>query len=634
MFWTPPRQRRSAKRLLPSDHHHRSFALSFSLSLAQVYFPTRMIRSRTLRRQSFSRERIHLSITTSDASNQSTTDPPPGFAQTRQHLGFKRIFPYCLGVLSLLVCLRIVWTTSSLGTSNIDRLSLPFDAGSTCLPRNTPSKTEKILSQDGVYHPRQLPVDQRVLADPTLEGMYLEAQEPAILEMRWPPLVTAIPEVQHSAKSTRIGLTTAGVDAQFCFGQPHCRFLLPLWIGEQESRGRIHLTQLVHLAAALNRTLVLPNVGKSRLGACGKWSFETYYDMASMAKHVKEVSGGATRIYLMDDFKTWVDMRPDRPRGQFLFLYENTTTQAAPPSSLLGQAESLDLLVDDYAIEDDDGRLKNAYCLKTKLHDLSVHHHNAMSLVFTPSNAASAGPQPGDDMASLLQSSTGLDPSTLLPVGSPDVLLVHWELRHLPFITTPSAPTLTYTEKLWNFAPRLTNPYGPYLAIHWRMETVDASLLSDCAEALVDTLTSLLGDPTLGHGIGAVWLATDVPWSMSPTQELDSLPARSNTFKTYASEHDEAVDIVKAAFGQEGPLHHWKLVGLDEEVERLRVEAEQKTEQFVLADEDDDGLLWRDSGVWGILDKIVAMRSALFVSSVRECGKVRYAGTPLVASRR
>ena len=61
---------------------------------------------------------------------------------------------------------------------------------------------------------------------------------------------------------------------------------------------------------------------------------------------------------------------------------------------------------------------------------------------------------------------------------------------------------------------------------------------------------------------------------------------------------------------------------------------EQNAEQFVLADEDDDGLLWRDSGVWGILDKIVAMRSALFVSSVRECGKVRYADTPLVALRR
>lgn len=122
----------------------------------------------------------------------------------------------------------------------------------------------------------------------------------------------------------------------------------------------------------------------------------------------------------------------------------------------------------------------------------------------------------------------------------------------------------------------------------------------------------------------AIQLLETVSESTSPAQVPNSLPTRSNTFKMYASEHDEAVDIVKAAFGKEGPLHHWNLIGLNEEVERLRVEVEQKAQQFVLADEDDDGLLWRDSGVWGILDKIVAMRSALFVSSARECGKVRY----------
>ena len=44
---------------------------------------------------------------------------------------------------------------------------------------------------------------------------------------------------------------------------------------------------------------------------------------------------------------------------------------------------------------------------------------------------------------------------------------------------------------------------------------------------------------------------------------------------------------------------------------------------YVLEEDDDEGVLLEDSGVLGILDKLVAMNSALFVSGAKRCGRVR-----------
>lgn len=466
-----------------------------------------------------------------------------------------------------------------------------------------------------------------------------------IVNLRWPPIVTAVPEAPPSHDATRIGVTTAAIDAQFCYAE-RCRILLPLWIGEQESRGRMHLTQLIHLAVALNRTLVLPNVGKSRLGTCGKWTFEAYYDVGSLARQVKEVGGGTTRVMLMDDFKTWIDMRPDAPQGQVLFFQEGSITEEIQQTSaLLTSAEGLNLFIDNHVLAPNDPRLKNTFCLKTKYRGLLLDQHLPQTMYLTPPdplNVAATTPS-GELMAGLLTQHLGgpSSRSSVLPVDTqpnqyaarsfretyipsePDVLLLHWDFRHLPFTPAPTLPPLRYADKLWEFSQQLTQPYQPYLAVHWRMETVEPALLPDCAEALVDTMNTLLSDPTLAKGIQTVWLATDVPWSSTSDGALLRSPAqRSNTFKAFTEQHTQAIRIVKGAFEREGSLAAWKLTGLGEEVQRVR--NTMQGEELVLAYEDDLGMLWEDSGVWGILDKMAAMRSALFVSATRNCGRVRY----------
>lgn len=485
------------------------------------------------------------------------------------------------------------------------------------------------------------------LADDEPEHDFLGVKHD-IVNLRWPPLVTAIPEVRPSQEALKAGVTATSVDAQFCPHASRCRFLFPLWIGEQESRGRMHLMQVAHLAAALDRTLVLPNVGKSRIGGCGKWTFDAYYDVPSFARHAQELYGAPGRIMSMDDFKTWLDVRPDNPVTQMVFFDENSTTvsHGLSDATLVAAEDAVGVYVDTSSLDYEDPRLKNARCLKTKFQKLDLDARYPVSMKLASSDPPGAV-VPGSELAAILQRNDILHaathhdvqdipslqdvlvsdnnlPSPMGATEDADVLLLHWDLRHFPFAMLSQSQSLNYSSNTRKLADKLTKPYKPYVAVHWRMETVPPALLPDCAEALVDTLSILLADPTLAEGISSVWLATDLPWSGTSDLQPKSPVLRSNTFRNVAGEHMEAVEIVKAAFEADGPLEGWKLTGLAQEIERVRAESIADGEEFILEEEDENGLLWEDSGVWGILDKTAAMESALFVSGARGCGRVRY----------
>ena len=499
-------------------------------------------------------------------------------------------------------------------------------------------------SRNRMLSTRRPVVDRKTLMDMIVEEDQDEEETSTvtdIVNMRWPPLVTAVPEVHPSSDTTRIGLSTSLVDSQFCRGQTQCRLLLPLWIGEQESKGRIHFTQVLHLAASLNRTVVLPNVGKSRLGACGKWGFEAYYDVGSATKQFKDITNGDGQVMFLDDFRTWVGMRPEPPTGQLVFFDERPTSHADHAQATLARSENgLDLYVDDNTLEANDIRLKNSFCLKTKMRHLRLDSLRPLSVHANFSDATAAS-SPGDTLSMLIQrpdvlhmAATGqaLQDLVLLQEtdnagrnalgAEPEVLVIHWDLRHLPFFN-PTTSYFKYSQKLWDLSDLLMASSHPYLAVHWRMETVQPDLLPDCAEALVDTLGTLLAEPTLAKDIKTVWLATDMPLSVSSDETIHAPSQRSNTFKAITTEHTLAMNIVKAAFEAGNSLENWKMTNLAEQMYRVRTDLAKQGRDFPLVDEDDSGLIWEDTGVWGILDKMAAMQSTLFVSGARGCGRVR-----------
>jgi hypothetical protein len=126
------------------------------------------------------------------------------------------------------------------------------------------------------------------------------------------------------------------IDQRYC-GQDRCRFLLPVAITEQglfiilstlkclltilnfsESKAQLHFRQLSFLAGKIGRTIVLPNVYNSHLGACLPHPFSFYYDQSWLDENKKHFN-----YITMEDFKAWLLERHYAgaiPSGQEIYM--------------------------------------------------------------------------------------------------------------------------------------------------------------------------------------------------------------------------------------------------------------------------------------------------------------------------
>ncbi|KJA19811.1 hypothetical protein HYPSUDRAFT_143193 [Hypholoma sublateritium FD-334 SS-4] len=152
-------------------------------------------------------------------------------------------------------------------------------------------------------------------------------------------------------------------------------------------------------------------------------------------------------------------------------------------------------------------------------------------------------------------------------------------------------------------------PKEPYLVVQWRMESVDPELLEDCAHSLVDVLSRLLHDSVLAANVTSVWFASDYPYPVAkhgPSQRRPELIAKSGTFRDFDTQHEDAVEILRSAFNKQGELGDWMLTDF---ADAIVPEKGGETE------------LLHDSGVLAILDKLVSMKAALFVSGASRCSR-------------
>jgi hypothetical protein len=224
--------------------------------------------------------------------------------------------------------------------------------------------------------------------------------------------------------------------------------------------------------------------------------------------------------------------------------------------------------------------------------------------------------------SAISSSTSGRDTSLEIPLArvalpdrpselEPKVVLVNWDLHHPIFSSPAKGSSLYYSEKMRDLAKKRA-PEQPYLAVHWEMDTIDPKLLPDCAHALVDVLASLLRDESLSTNITTVWFASDYPYpivTQNRSQRRPAAIAKSGTFKDFEIMHEEAIEILRSAFDKQGELNGWKLT------------------DFIGTNEDEahmEGGMLQDSGVIGILDKIVSMNADLFVSGSNRCSRRRY----------
>lgn len=406
---------------------------------------------------------------------------------------------------------------------------------------------------------------------------------------------------------------TEEADEQFC-GAKSCKALVPAWISEDEANAQMHLLQLQALATALGRTLVLPNVHRSRMGTCLSTPFDVYYD-----KDVgNEDSTPLPNAVTFEKFRHWVASRQAKPTAQVVLIktdpLSNTTIA---DSAVLGAEASIDAVADPISA----GR---QHCLVDKTPRLLFQSYSPLTLrpIRSKGNeswheSVSTSHAFGSGIAQMLQDKAqgpAIGFRTTKAVGKqgvmlantappPDVLILNWEIEHPVFnITVPIVPPLAYAPRWTKLASSLASKLSPFIAVHWRMEGVPQEALPGCAKKLTTVLDDVLNWEE-NEDVGTVWFATDYP--------LDGASRASSSF-TASPEASAAIKDVQRSFAYDGPLERWRLTTLSGEFSRSGEDMDAEDDAFD-----------QDPGLLAIIDKHVAMMAAVFVSSGKGCGLSR-----------
>ncbi|BGP23275.1 hypothetical protein Rt10032_c02g0977 [Rhodotorula toruloides] len=465
-----------------------------------------------------------------------------------------------------------------------------------------------------------------------------------------PPLVVEIPEYvkpDPTAPAPAQRVQSDVLDEEVCGanGWRSCQFLVPAWLGEQETKAQQHLYQLGLLALALNRTLVLPNVSKSRLGTCYRQPFSFYYSPTSLSDlGIPTIS--------QEDFIAWTLRRDLPPSAQVV-------TMGNAKAKYLSGAVEIDSASDPTLVPSKPTRNLCLRAPRTRLDfaghsPLAIyppegyHRNEASRLAFgesvartlqsaevaaRASRASSSREAGGQALADVLAFNYELrfpmlSPTVAASFASPDSITEPRPFEHFPYAST------------WtSLASLLSSRLSPFVAIHWRTETLLPSNLSPCASSLVTKLLALKRQyPQLRN----VYLATDYPIeALDPAAFGETDVAHSGTFaKVVTPQHHAAMrrflKDFRAKLREEMELRlttfSKEQVGLQAEMHEAgggpetilpHLLASQLANLTSAAGSDSTtfpSLDALDSGLLGILDKLIAMRAQLFLTGVPGVG--------------
>lgn len=363
-------------------------------------------------------------------------------------------------------------------------------------------------------------------------------------------------------------------------------------IGEQESKAIKHVHQLGLLAHKLNRTLILPPMWKSRFGTCYRNPFSYYY-------HEEALSRFGIPSVTFEAFQLWSSRRFSPPQARIYDILSSPTTESQQARlSYASVTQSRDI----------PSFSKHNHCLSDKAPRTSF---KAPAVIIGPLKTRwHLNVEETNGLASDIIETLGADKY--------DVMAISWELRH-PLFPVSADVHLQYAPRWTDLVHTISRDIGPFIAVHWRMETVPFSQnqMPSCAMDLISTIKWILNlhrkssisgtEDALTFDIATVYLATDYPLEGT---DSTSIP-HSGTFKDVRDEHHDALRVVREAFQEGGALSTLSLTSLHTVLLKYR-----KRENALLHN--------MDSGLMGILDKTIAMRADWFVSGSRVCSRQRY----------
>ncbi|CEP16420.1 hypothetical protein [Parasitella parasitica] len=402
---------------------------------------------------------------------------------------------------------------------------------------------------------------------------------------KWPSIPSFAHSVADSVEETDI---YKDIDQKYC-GQDRCRFLLPIAITEQESKAQLHFRQLAFLAGKIGRTIVLPNVHNSHLGACLPHLFTFYYDSSWLDANKKHFN-----YITMENFKAWLLERHSTgaiPSGQEIYM------QGSRKSRLLTKINNC---FGDYF--DFSNRPTVSYQLQDHQNQRHVNITNVMINLFSD-NA-----RQHEYINREPSSTSSLLGITKAPLHPPpvDVINLFYDRRYKFIKDQDAQGPLPYNQRWVDVADQISKQLTPYMAIHWRMERLEpVSNLLPCAMNLVDQVQQLEVPNSEQKKHPNVFLLTDYPHLLNTT----GAKPESNSFQVneLKREHHRAVEYL---------YQHLNISLTSVNNNKIPYDELPKDNWHILpinaSSSSDDGLLPADRSVLGIVDKLVAMKAQWF----------------------
>ncbi|GAB1517138.1 hypothetical protein RhiTH_000182 [Rhizoctonia solani] len=382
--------------------------------------------------------------------------------------------------------------------------------------------------------------------------------------------VTQLPDSNSVKQNKNKIISNSLADWNLCeFRGRQCRVLLPVSIGEQESKAQLHLQQIAILARSLDLTLVLPNMYKARFGACARNKFEDYYQPESLTQlGVNVVSHSA--------FQKWAATRRLAPKVQVI--------EIGPGGRPSG--ENSNKSIAELGDVSNGPSWRRCLSKSTSRLDFSEFKIQLAQSSTRSTELAEFGER-------IIQ--------TLQPIVDTEEIQVYaldWSLRH-PIFREATFRYLVYSKRILDYAEKLLDAAGPTVVVQWRMESVRPENLLACSSSLITLLRLTLAQAEYSD-VKTVYLATDYP--------LEGANApHSGTFRTIGDQHHAAILEFLNAFQPRGSLEMYRLT---HQTKLSRVTGYDK------------GLLENDLGFLGIVDKSVSQQAELFVSgSSGDCAR-------------
>ncbi|GAA5898125.1 hypothetical protein JCM6882_003332 [Rhodosporidiobolus microsporus] len=401
------------------------------------------------------------------------------------------------------------------------------------------------------------------------------------------------------------------------------RFILVGWMGEQETKAQAHLYQLGLLSLALNRTLVLPNVKRSRFGTCYRHPFSLYYAADTLT------SFGFNWIP-DSEFWDWTERQRSPPTAQTIALVRGSPGP-----------------VEDVVIP------SRRMCLSDKPLDFSQHEPKAFFSPLSDWKSDEIRFKFGEQVVTGLlpdSASSDRDESSLPPSAREAAVLVAQVNLRYPMLDPPTVARLSpfdfplpapysyfpYSPHWTALGHAIASHLSPFVAVHWRTETLEVDRLAPCGHALVSKLREI----RRAHPeIKTLYLATDYPLEIlradGAAGNEGKATAHSGTMtKTLTPGHHAAMrDFLEELEGEGGAglrmtsfLDEQGKVEWPQELQEAMGRSGAKLEEL-------------DGAIVGIVDKIVLMAAELFyaglpVSSPTGCGKYSQFTTQVITGRR